>query len=139
MKLPPGLKIRVFEIDETFLHLDLNTMRDRILTTIETMPQGICSVPDICVDHHVVSEGERSDVDHVKLTYWENTVSSRDPIYETEPSTFRIIQVPLGIESSIFASAPSRCSSCRVSSVGSVFDDGRDMKPETARSTDGTE
>lgn len=105
MKLPSGLKIRVFEMYETFLHLDLNTMRDRILTTIETMPQGICGVSGICVHDHVLSEGQRSEVDHVTLTYWENTVSSRDPIYETEPSTFRNIQVPLGNESSIFASA----------------------------------
>jgi len=108
MKLPPGLKIRVFEIDETFLHLDLNTMRDRILTTIETMPQGICGVSGICVHHHVVSAGRRAKVDRVDLTYWENTVPSRDPIYETEPSTFRNIHVPSGNESRILASAQSR-------------------------------
>ena len=114
-------------------------MRDRILTTIETMPEGIRGVSGVCVHHHVVFEGQCSEVDHGKLTYWVNTVSSRDPIYEAEPSTFRNIHVPLGNESRILASAPSRCSSCLNLNVGSAFVDGRDLKPETARSKDGTE
>lgn len=108
MKPPSELEKGVFEIDETFLNMDLNTMRDHIMTAIEPVPQGIRGVSGICVHHHVVSENQRCEVDHGKLTCWENTVSSRDPIYETEPSTFRNIQVPLGNESSIFASAPSR-------------------------------
>ena len=128
-----------FEIDETFLHLDLDTMRDCVMTAIEPMPEGICSVPGICVHHHVLSEGQCSEVGQVKLTYWENTMLSRDPIYETEPSTFRNIHVPLGNESRILASAASRCSSCLNLNVGSAFVDGSDIKPETARSKDGTE